>query len=99
MWKVLLPIALVVGLLIAYLDSRPNWDDTGLTAMALLACSALCGALGPNRAWLWALAVGLWIPFLEIASTRNYGSLMAIPFAFAGAYSGGALRKMFEPDC
>ena len=33
--KVLLPIAIGLGLLIAYVDSRPNWDDTGLTALAL----------------------------------------------------------------
>jgi hypothetical protein len=94
-----LPIALGLGLLIAYVDSRPNWDDAGLTALALLACSALCGVLNPNRPWLWALAVGRWIPFLGIASARNYGSLLAMHFAFAGAYSGMAFRKMFRPVC
>jgi hypothetical protein len=97
--KVLLPIALGLGLLIAYVDSRPNWDDTGLTALALLACSGLCGVLGPNRPWLWALAVGVWIPLAGIAFARNYGSLLAILFAFAGAYSGMALRKLFGPIC
>jgi hypothetical protein len=99
MSKVLLPIALGFGLLICYVDSRPNWDDTGLTAMALLAAGGLCGVLGPNRPWLWALAVGSWIPLYGIASTRNYGSLLAMAFAFAGAYSGSALRKIFRPVC
>jgi hypothetical protein len=97
--KVLLPIAMGLGLIIAYVDSRPNWDDTGLTALALFACSGLCGVLEPNRPWLWALAIGLWIPLLGIASARNYGSLLAIPFAFTGAYFGIAVRKMFRPAC
>jgi hypothetical protein len=57
MSKVLLPIALGLGLLIAYVDSRPNWDDSGITALALLACSGLCGALEPNRPWLWLCRV------------------------------------------
>lgn len=99
MGKVLLAIALIFGLLIAYVDSRPNWDDTALTAVALVAVSAMCGILGPSRPWLWALAVGSWIPLFGIASARNYGSLLAIPFAFAGAYSGLALRKIFRPAC
>ncbi len=97
--KAILPIALCLGLMIAYVDSRPNWDDTGLTALALFACACLCGVLEPNRPWLWALAVGLWIPVFGIASSRNFGSLLAIPFAFAGAYFGMAVRKMFRLVC
>jgi hypothetical protein len=41
MTRALLPLALGFGLLIAYVDSRPNWDDTGVTALALLAGSGL----------------------------------------------------------
>src|SRR5579871_6788053 len=99
MSKVLLPIALSLGLILAYVDSRPNWDDTGLIALALFACTALCGVLAPNRPWMWALATGLWIPLLGIAWARNYGSLLAIPFAFAGAYFGMAVRRMYRPIC
>ena len=58
MRKLLLPAALGIGLLIAYVDSRPNWDDTGITALALFACCAVFGALEPKRCWLWALATG-----------------------------------------
>jgi hypothetical protein len=99
MSKVLLPIALGLGLLIAYVDSRPNWDDAGLTALALLASSGLCGVLAPRRPWVWALAVGIWIPLVGIASARNYGSLLAILFAFAGAYSGMVVRYLCRPVC
>ncbi len=99
MSKVLLLLALGFGLLIAYVDSRPNWDDTGVTALALLGCSGVCGVLGPHRPWLWALAIGLWIPVLGIAFARNYGSLLAIVFAFAGAYSGMAFHWLLRPGC
>jgi hypothetical protein len=52
------------------------------------------GAIGPDRPWLWALAVGAWIPIYEIPSTRNYGSLLALVMAFVGAYAGTGLRKL-----
>jgi hypothetical protein len=95
--KNLLPAALGLGLLIAYVDSRPNWDDTGITALALFAGCALWGFLGPNRPWLWALAIGLWVPAFGIASAGNYGSLLALLVAFAGAYAGMAVRKAHLP--
>jgi len=97
MQKVLLVIALAVGGLIAYVDSRPNWDDTGVTAAAIFVVCGTLGAAGPNRPWLWALAVGLWIPVLGIAMTRNYGTLLALPIAFGGAYVGMAIRRMIIP--
>jgi hypothetical protein len=96
MFKILLPVAVCLGLLIAYVDSRPNWDDTGITALALLLSCGVLGALGPDRPWLWALGVGAWIPAYGIASSRNFGSLLALVFAFVGAYAGMGARKAFE---
>jgi len=52
----LLAVALVLGLLIALLDSRPGWDDTGITAGVLFCVTVLLGAAMPRRAWVWALA-------------------------------------------
>jgi hypothetical protein len=92
MLKVLLPLAVCLGLLIAYVDSRPNWDDTGITAAALLVSCAVLGALAPDRPWLWALAVGVWIPLYAIIANRNFGSLLALAFLFVGAYAGMGLR-------
>lgn len=91
--KLVLPIAVALGVAIAYVDSRPNWDDTGITAMALFVSCAGCGALAPGRPWLWALAVGIWIPVFTITASGNFGSLVALVFAFAGAYAGMACRK------
>jgi hypothetical protein len=96
MFKILLPVAVCLGLLIAYVDSRPKWDDTGITAGAILVTSGVFGLLAPSRPWLWALAVGAWIPLYAIASTRNFSSLLVFIFAFAGAYAGMGARKAFE---
>jgi hypothetical protein len=97
MTKLLLPTALGFGLLIAYVDSRPNWDDTGVTALALFASACLWGVPGPDRPWLWALAIGSWTPALGIISAGNYGSLLALIFAFVGAYAGMTVRKTLRP--
>jgi hypothetical protein len=94
MQKMLFVVALGLGLAIAYVDSRPNWDDTGVTAAAILFSCGLLGATGPKRPWLWALAVGLWIPLFGIVRAQNYGSLLALAVAFAGAYAGMALRRV-----
>jgi hypothetical protein len=85
---------LAIGAMITYVDSQPTWDDTGVTAAAILAACALLAAIAPRRPWLIALAVGAWIPLLGIARTQNYGALLALAFAFAGAFFGMGLRRM-----
>ena len=94
MQRTLFVIALCLGLAIAYVDSRPNWDDTGITAGAILLSCGLLGAIAPKVPWLWALAVGLWIPLFGIVRAQNYGTLLALAVAFAGAYAGMALRRV-----
>jgi hypothetical protein len=59
---VLLAAAIAMGLAIAWVDSRPHWDDTGITAGSLLLSAGLLGLMGPRRPWLWALGIGIWIP-------------------------------------
>ena len=101
MQKVLLVLGLIAGLLLAYVDSRPNWDDTGITVFALLLSSGLLGLAGFRRPWLLGLVVGIWIPLWEGISRTNFGALAALIFAFAGAYAGWAahklLRKLLRP--
>ena len=93
---IFLVIALLLGMMIAYVDTRPNWDDTGITAGAIFLSAALFSALMPKRAWAWALAIGVWVPLLHIYYTGNYGSLIALIIAFVGAYSGYFTRKIFR---
>src|SRR5881275_3135899 len=90
--------ALILGALIAWVDSRPTWDDTGITAGVLLLVSAGFGALRPRFAWLWALALGAWIPIVGIVSTRNFGSILALGITFIGAYLGVAIHYVFYRD-
>ena len=93
---VLFALALGIGLCITWVDSRPGWDDTGITAgVILLACAGL-GMAMPERAWLWALLVGGWIPLAGIILHQNYGSILALIIAFFGAYLGFAGRKAFN---
>jgi hypothetical protein len=97
MQKLLFVVALIVGGLIAYVDAQPNWDDTGITAAAIFVSCAVLGACGPSRPWLWALAVGLWIPVRGGLILHNYGTLIALVVAFAGAYIGAACRRAISP--
>jgi len=92
-WKFLVPLAFILGLLIAFVDSSPGWDDTGVTAATVFVCCGLLGALHPARPWLWALAVGVWIPALGIIQDWNYASLLALAFALSGAYAGALASR------
>lgn len=90
--NLLLAAALLAGLFSAYVDSRPTWDDTGILAFGILIISGLITLVGYRRPWVIALAVGIWIPLYWILTTRNYGSILALAFAFVGAYGGWLVR-------
>ena len=93
--RILLVVAIAVGLSLGYIDSGPTWDDAGITAGLLFLVAATLGAVAPQRPWVWALCVGGWIPVFGILERSNYGSIMALAFAFAGAYGGMWLRRVF----
>ena len=92
MQKILLAIAVMAGLFFAYVDSRPTWDDTGITVGAVLLTCGLLALIGYQRPWLLALAVGAWIPLYEIITTQAYASIFAVIIAFIGAYGGWVVR-------
>jgi hypothetical protein len=89
----LLLAAIALGLLIGWVDSRPTWDDAGITVGVLFLTAALFGALRPFLAPVWALAVGVWVPFFGIVLHNNFGSLLALAMAFLGAYAGTLTRR------
>jgi hypothetical protein len=93
----LMSAAIVMGLLIAWVDSRPAWDDAGITAGMVFLTAAFFGALRPARPWVWALAAGAWIPFFGIALRHNSDSLLALAPALAGAYAGALARRAISP--
>jgi hypothetical protein len=88
-------LAAISGIGIAWIDSRPNWDDTGISIFMIASAATLFGYLTSQKPWLIALAVSLWIPVLSIATTQNYGGLLAFIPGFAGTYTGYYLKMKF----
>ncbi len=84
--------AIAIGHVFAFIDSRPNFDDTGILAFSIAIVCAILAFIYPRRPWLWAIAVGIWVPLHTILHGGNAGSLIALAFAFAGAYLGAASR-------
>lgn len=85
----------IAGLAIAFLDSSPGWDDTGITAGLILVTSAVCGFVYQRKLWLWAILTGLWIPMYSIVRTGDFMFLIIFLISFAGSYGGGLIgRKM-----
>ncbi len=90
--KILLVVAILSGMFLAYMDSSPGWDDTGISAGGLLICAALVTLLGHPRPWLIGLAVGLWIPLLYIYQSQAYSMLIVLIIPMIGAYAGWVVR-------
>ena len=85
----------VTGMLIGWIDSRPNWDDTGITVALVFGASAFFGFINPKHPWLWALLIGICIPLWNIILSNNYESFMAVFVAFIGAYIGSYGQNKF----
>lgn len=86
-------IALILGISIAYIDTRPHWDDTGISVFMILSAALLCGFLSSKKTWLIALAIGIWIPAYNILLYHNFGSFLALVPAFIGAYVGRIINR------
>jgi hypothetical protein len=83
-------VTLCAGIAVAWIDTRPGWDDTGVTACAVLIAAA-AGAFARVPPWLSAaLAAG---PILAVELRGGTGVLLAIPFALVGAYGAAFVRR------
>ena len=94
--RILLLAAVLLGLLVTYVDTRPTWDDTGITVFALVIGSGIIGLLAERRPWLFALAVGVWLPAWYILTTHNLSMVIVLIFPFVGVYLGWALHFGFR---
>jgi hypothetical protein len=92
--RLLLPLSAAGGIAVAWIDSRPHWDDTGVTVGLLVLLAAACGMRAPRRAWRWGLAVGIWIPLHAIVARGDFLMLIVLAFPLAGAWAGAAARRM-----
>jgi hypothetical protein len=98
---VLLVIGSASGILLAYIDSLPKWDDAGIIAGGLLLTSGLLTLFGFRRPWLLGLCVGLWVPLRGILTALDFSLLLLLIFPLLGAYAGFFLRsglKMGQPS-
>lgn len=89
-------IAAAIGIAIAVIDASPTWDDTGITAGALLITAFIVSALAGRRPWLWALLIGVWVPATAIVKGGDPAVLLALAFAVAGAYAGYAVSGLWR---
>lgn len=91
----LVPLACGAGLAIGYLNSRPGWDATGITAGLLILAAGVITALAGRRPWLWPILVGIWTPLLEMGGggAAAASSLAALAFAALGGLTGYAIIR------
>jgi hypothetical protein len=97
--RLLLSVAVALGLCIAFVDARPGWDDTGVTAFSMLVVAGVLGFLGPQKPWLWALGVGAFIPLYAMLTHPSPGSvamLVVLLFPLVGAYGGMGFRHLID---
>lgn len=87
-------LAVAAGSAIAWVDTRPHWDDTAITAGAVLIASGL-GALAISPFWLSALLVAG--PMIVVEVPHGLGVLLAAPFALAEAGMGALVRRAMRP--
>jgi hypothetical protein len=87
-------LALVAGGAIAWVDTRPGWDDTGVTAGALLIVTGVA-ALAGLRWWIAAALVVGPLLLAEIGSV-GWGLALAPAIAVVGALGGTLLRRVAE---
>lgn len=89
----MLALTLAFGCLLGWVDTRPGWDDTGITVMALFIASALAGILMPRFAWLWALTLGGPLAAFDHIVIGNSGGLAGLLVALVGSYGGALIGK------
>jgi hypothetical protein len=83
--------ALVVGAGVAWIDTRPTWDDSGITGGLLLLTTGFAAAAGV-RWWAAALLVAGPILVAEFSSA-GWGILVVLAFTVAGSLVGALLRR------
>ena len=92
--KIVPAATLAAAAMIAWIDSRPSWDDAGVTA-ALLFLTAGGSAISGVPWWLASVLVGAPIILWEVWT--GPGVFVALPFVLAGAVAGFYLRRLLKP--
>jgi len=93
-------VGLLLGAGIGYVDSRPTWDDTGITVGAVVLCAFVTAAISPRWAWLSGLAVGLPVLAFNAVLHGGYASAAAVGIGVVSAgigYVAGKLLRTLDP--
>jgi hypothetical protein len=87
--------ALLAGVVIAWIDSRPTWDDAGISAGLVLLTTGLFTVLGVPPLAAMLLVSG---PLVLVALLAgNAAALLALLVAAVGAAGGLLVRKAVGP--
>ena len=81
------------SLAIGYVDSRPGWDDTGVTAVSLVVVTGVAAFVAGRAPWAIALLGGKWVPLIELSSSSYGGPPTALVFSGIGAAIGWLIGR------
>jgi hypothetical protein len=97
-------LAALFGILAGWADVKIG--DLLFTALLVLAACLLLGALRPTRPWRWVVAVGVFVPIVELLAylvmtqkpyrAQIYESFLAFLPGIAGAYGGSLMRGVID---
>ena len=86
--------AIAVAAALVGLDTRPNWDDTGIEAGLVFLAAFTARLAGARPFALAALVVGGGIPAVNLVLGRGGASALALLFALAGAGAAEGLVRV-----
>jgi len=91
-------VAVGSGIAIAWMDSRPGFDATGVTVVALVVAAGVAVVIARARSLPFAALlgglVGIWVPILELGGSAGGAPLAAPLFSIVGALGGAAAERM-----
>jgi len=90
-------IAVIAGVAIGFIDSRPGWDDTAVTAVLLALAAGFASTIDPRRWLLWTAIVGGPIVLLEVPASGSPAPMAALVFAGVGAAAGWLASRGASP--
>jgi hypothetical protein len=86
-------LALAIGAGIGYVDSRPTWDDTGISVGALVLAGGFLGLLRPRSAWIAGLLLGIPVLVFNYVVHGNLLAVGAVAVSSIAAALGGRVGK------
>ena len=103
-------VAVVLGLAAGFLQIRIG--DLLVTALFVMFCTMLLGAIRPRYPWRWTLIIGVCIPLVQLAAyvflketpyraqiwEAGLGFLTGIAGAYCGAFARKAVEELFFPN-